>query len=108
MYNQRQIVLIPFPYTNLTGNKLRPALIISNNDFNKSGDRLCTLVTSNESNFSIKINEKDQIKNKLPFESFVKPHRLFTVDKKIIQKSLCVVSETFHKKIIKEVNKIID
>lgn len=30
MYDQRDIVLIPFPYSDLTGSKQRPALIVSN------------------------------------------------------------------------------
>ena len=30
MYEQRDIILIPFPYSDLTGAKLRPALILSN------------------------------------------------------------------------------
>lgn len=30
MYEQRDIVLVPFPYSDLTGAKQRPALIVSN------------------------------------------------------------------------------
>ena len=30
MFEQKDIVLVPFPYSDLTGAKLRPALIISN------------------------------------------------------------------------------
>ncbi len=37
MYDQREIVLIPFPYSDLTGAKQRPALIISNQLINKFG-----------------------------------------------------------------------
>lgn len=35
MYNQWDIVLIPFPFSDLTGQKQRPALIISNERFNE-------------------------------------------------------------------------
>ena len=45
--NQRDVVLIPFPYSDLTGSKQRPALIISNNKINKNQDRICCLVTTN-------------------------------------------------------------
>ena len=45
MYSQRDIVLIPFPYTDLTASKLRPAVIISNNELNDYGDFICCLVT---------------------------------------------------------------
>lgn len=108
MYEQKEIVLILFPYTDLTGNKLRPALIISNSNLNNSEDRLCVLVTTNKSSDSLKINEEDQLENKLPFESFIKPHRIFTINKKLIVKSLCIISNSFHERIIKEINKIIN
>ena len=46
MYEQKEIVLMPFPYTDLTSYKLRPALIISNKFLNKTEDRICCLITS--------------------------------------------------------------
>lgn len=107
MFKQKEIVLIPFPYTDLTGNKLRPALIVSNDKLNKTNDRLCVLVTSNKSDNSIKISKKDQVKGKLVFESFVKPHRLFTIDKKIIKKSLCTISSDFHNLTISKINELL-
>ena len=48
MYNQKDIVLIPFPYSDLTGSKKRPALVISNEKINKTEDRICCLITTNE------------------------------------------------------------
>ena len=35
MYEQKDIVLMPFPYTDLTSYKIRPALIISPVEYNK-------------------------------------------------------------------------
>ena len=45
-YNQRDIVLVKYPFTDLTGSKLRPALIISNKKVNKSGDYIFVMITS--------------------------------------------------------------
>ncbi len=97
MYEQGEIVLIPFPYSDLTGVKKRPALIVSNKKLNNSDDRLCCLITSNKPKEGILINSFQ--KGKLPFQSWVKPHRLFTVNKKIVAKSLCRVTKGFHKKV---------
>ncbi len=47
-YNQREIVLVPFPYSDLTTTKRRPVLIISNNDYNHNfQDVLVYVITSN-------------------------------------------------------------
>ncbi|MEK6886775.1 MAG: type II toxin-antitoxin system PemK/MazF family toxin, partial [Nanoarchaeota archaeon] len=55
VYKQRDIVLIPFPYSDLTGAKQRPALIISNNKINHTQDKICCLITSNSTADGIKI-----------------------------------------------------
>ncbi len=106
MYEQGDVVLIPFPYSDLTGTKRRPALIVSNNKLNNSEDRLCCLITSNNPKEGILINSFS--KGKLPFKSWVKPHRVFTVNKKIIQKMLCQVTKEFHKKVFDNIVKYIE
>ena len=104
MYNQRDIVLIPFPYSDLTGSKQRPALIVSNENINKIGDRICCLVTRKFHIDNIEITEKDFELGKLPFKSFVKSYRIFTINDKIINKKLCTVSKDFHNKILSKIN----
>lgn len=99
-YNQRDIVLIPFPYSDLTGAKKRPALIISNTNL-KGEDKICCLITSNTRE-GIQITRDAFEGNKLPFESIVKPHRIFSIHEKIINKKLTRVTKKFHEKIIEE------
>lgn len=105
MYEQKDIVLIPFPYSDLTGSKQRPALIISNGKINKSEDRVCVLVTSNAPKDGVKIKKTEN--GELPLESWVKPHRLFTIHKSIIKKRICNVTDSFHGEIVSQINEII-
>ena len=46
-YDKWDIVLVPFPFTDLTTTKKRPALIISPEEYNKSGDVIIAFITSN-------------------------------------------------------------
>lgn len=109
IYDQGDIVLIPFPYTDLTGLKKRPAIVISNKLLNNSEDRICCLITSNEPIDSGILIEKDCLKDgSLPFKSWVKPHRIFTINKKIVDKKLCSVSKEFHGKIVNSINEFIN
>lgn len=107
MYEQKEIILIPFPYSDLTGSKQRPALIISNKIINKTQDRICCLVTSNHSENTIPIEDTSISQGGLPFKSYVKPHRIFTVNSGIIKKKLCVVNNDFYDKILLEINKLL-
>ncbi len=107
MYEQKEIVLIPFPYSDLTGSKLRPALIVSNNKLNKTEDRLCCLITSNKPQEAIKIVNSSFEEGKLPFESWAKPQRLFTINEKIIKKKLCTINDRFHGIVVEAINSYI-
>ncbi len=100
MYEQRDIVLIPFPYSDLSGAKQRPALIISNKNINRDEDRICCLITSNPASEGIKLAKEHFEVGNLPFQSWAKPHRLFTIHEKIIRKRLCKVTEKFHNAVV--------
>src|SRR3989344_3943546 len=88
---QRSVILVPFPYTDLSGAKKRPALVISSYEFNsRNEDIICCLITSNpeDSQYSIKITNKDMETGYLEFDSKIKIYRIFTVNKKLIYKIL--------------------
>ena len=105
MYEQKEIVLMPFPYTDLTSHKVRPALIISNSNLNKTEDRICCLITSVPIKDGIEIKNNFIKDGKLPLKSWIKPQRIFTIDEKIIKKKLCVISDEFYDLVLKEINK---
>lgn len=107
MHDQKDVVLIPFPYSDLTGAKKRPAIIISNEKINKTQDRICCLVTSNEPKDGVLIPDNSSEKGKLPFTSWVKPHSIFTIHEKIIIKKLCTITDAFFDKIVNSVNEVI-
>ena len=103
MYEQGDIVLLPFPYTDFTGAKQRPALIISNAKFNRTEDRIYCLITSNTSADGMLIRKQDCSEG-LPFKSWVKPQRVFTISKRIVRKKISAVSKEFHSSVLEELN----
>ncbi len=75
MYKQRQIVLVPFPYSDLSGNKRRPVLIVSNDAYNKAfNDVLVCVITSNlrKDEYSVTLSNDDLEIGVLPESSVVK------------------------------------
>ena len=106
VFRQRDVVLIPFPYTDLTGTKQRPALIISNSKLNNTQDRICCLITSKPSKEGILINNFEI--GKLPFKSWIKPHRIFTIDENIIKrKLLCRIDPSLHKSVLADLKELL-
>ena len=62
MIQQRDILLLPFPFSDLAGNKVRPVLALSNDSFNNiSGDIIVCAITSKfgKEKYSIYISNKD-------------------------------------------------
>lgn len=107
MYDQREIVLIPFPYSDLTISKKRPALIVSNHKVNKNQDRICCFITSKFHSDSLPLLKNSFEKGNLPFKSFIKPHRIFTINEGIIIKKLCKVNENLHDIVIQKINEFL-
>ena len=106
-YNQGDIVLIPFPYSDLSASEQRPALIISNHLINKTEDRICCLVTKNPRREDLPIKKADFKSGFLPFKSFVRPHRIFTIHHAIIKRRLCAINENFHNRTIAKLNEYV-
>lgn len=104
MFSQGDIVLIPFPYSDLSLSKKRPALIISNEKINNTEDRICCLVTSKFHKDDLLISENSFEQGRLPFKSFIKPHRIFTIHEGIIIKKLCRINNALHDKVIEKLN----
>ncbi len=107
---QRSVILVPFPYTDLSGSKKRPSLVISSNEFNnKNDDVICCLITSNpqDRQHAVNITTKDMESGYLEFESKIKPYRLFTVNKKLVYKILGKLDISKSRLVIDEIDKII-
>lgn len=79
------VVLVEFPFSNLKGQKIRPALVLANVEF---GNLILCQITSRSyaSKTAICIKSKDFSEGSLPVISYVRPDKLFTADTSIIKK----------------------
>jgi len=105
--NQRNIVFIPFPFTDLSGNKKRPVLILSGKDYNsKNQDMICCALTCQRKNFyrGIKIYNNDLDFGNLDYESAVIPCKVFTPKQDIIIKQLGKLNIKKSKEIVEFLN----
>jgi mRNA interferase MazF len=77
------VVVVPFPFSDLTQAKRRPALVIS---LLEGDDLILSQVTSQfvRDNYAISIEGKDFEEGGLKQKSNVRPNRLFTADSHIV------------------------
>lgn len=86
---QGDIVTIPFPFTDQSGNKLRPAVIVSNSTVNKTSDIILAAITSQLRNdeFSFFLNNGN-VKKPLHNDCEVRCDKLFTANKQLVHKKI--------------------
>ena len=106
---QKDIVLLPYPFTDLKGKKIRPALVVSNNSVNnKSKDCIMLPLTSviKDEPYSIAISQDDLSTGQLIKPSRIKIDKIFTVEKGLIVMKIGAINNTTFDKIKSELIKI--
>jgi mRNA interferase MazF len=83
-YRKGDVVIVPFPFTDHSTAKRRPAFIIAKH----KEDFIVLLITSKENDEAqaSKITAEDFSEGSLEHISYVKTHRIFTLDRKLILK----------------------
>lgn len=86
-YDQGDIVLVSFPFTDLSSTKIRPAIIVSNSEINQTEDVILAAITTTiyEDEFSFFL-DNDDLSKPLKEPSEVRCHKLFTCDQSIIKR----------------------
>ena len=88
-YLPGDVVLVPFPYTDLSAAKQRPALVLTNAPFNGGGqDLVLCAITSNlaSSANSVLVGDADMESGRLAAPSRVKVAKVVTLNKSIVRK----------------------
>jgi len=106
MFKKNTIVLVPFPFTDMSSVKVRPAVILSNNS--TSDDVVVAFISSkkvkqiHKIDIQIKEKQKDFEKTGLKISSTIKVDKLATLDKKIVLGELGEVGKNTEKEINKK------
>jgi len=92
-YKRGDIVLVSFPFTDLTAAKRRQALVVSPDSFNDAtSDLVLAAITSQISDDTpLLIVESDCIHGTLPKTSALKPTKLFTIHSTLVLKKVCAL-----------------
>ncbi len=96
------VVLVAFPFSNLKGQKVRPALVLAKVEF---GNFILCQITSKPytSKISICLKPADFATGGLPVVSYVRPDKLFTADTTIIKKTVGQLTATTKNLVLKNI-----
>lgn len=101
-----QVVVVPFPFSDLSNSKRRPAFVVS--QLNGDDVILCQITTQEKyDGYSVTLTNKDFISGQLPQISNIRPNRLFTADSKIVEKKVGELSPQKIDEVVEKIIKII-
>jgi len=94
---QGDIVIVPFPFTDLSDSKKRPALVISNESFNKERNIMLIAVStkkgvSKHAKTLFQDNLQEGVLNK---DSFLRFHNMFVLEKRIVIKKVAKLKNDY-------------
>jgi len=78
-----EVVILPFPYSDLSKSKRRPALVLAS----LSGDDviLCMITGNTPDSYAVELSTTDFETGNLKKPSNIRPNRIFTADSNIIE-----------------------
>ena len=109
MIGQKDLLLVPFPFSDQSGRKVRPVIVISHNEFNEHSEDLIVIgVTSNisKSLYTLKFDNKDLEEGKLITPCVIKCENILRLDRNLIIKKIGKIKDDKAIQIIKILNKI--
>jgi len=109
-FNQGEILVVPFPFSDLTSIRQRPVLVLSKKEYNEKCEDIITCgITSNikDDSFSVLIENFNLSEGKIPIKSRIKVDKLFTLNKGIVIKKLAKVNRNTFEDVKKELFRLI-
>lgn len=105
---ERDIVLVPFPFSDLFSLKTRPALIVSNHHLKSEDIILCAITSKNRREHEIEIDNKDLQKGTLPVCSYIKAEKIVTLKKFLIKKVVATITIKKYQEVLQTIHKYVD
>jgi len=96
MYKQRDILLVPIPFSDLSSAKKRPVLVLSNNRYNRTtNDLIVTAITSNitKGEYNVLLSSDNMEEGELKVDSCIRPDKIYTLSQDIVIKKFGSVTD---------------
>ncbi len=107
---QREMVLIPIPFSDLKSKKRRPVIVISNDRYNqKTEDIVVVAVTSKieEKDYTLLITQDDMEGGNLPKDSMVRVDKIYSLSQLIVVKRFGKIKRATFERIVAILNDLV-
>lgn len=100
------VVVIPFPFSDLSGSKRRPALVVG--DWGGADVMLCQITSqAKRDGYEVDLNATDFASGKLPVASHIRPNKIFTAERSLILYVAGKVNEHKYQQVVRGIMALI-
>jgi len=100
------VVVTPFPFSDLSGSKRRPALVVA--DWGGDDIMLCQITSqSKRDGHEVPLSETDFDTGRLPIPSHIWPNNIFTADRRIIRTIAGKVNAAKYRQVVTRITALI-
>jgi mRNA interferase MazF len=101
MFERGDLVLVPYPFSDLSATKRRPVLLLTSPD--RYDDFIALPVTSRpQSGRGVPLTSADLVRGTLPVPSWIRTDRIMTLNASLVVKSIGSVSNGIVSRAVKE------
>lgn len=92
------VVVIPFPFSDLSGSKRRPAMVVA--DWGGDDVMRCQITSqAKRDGLEVPLADQDFETGRLPIASHIRPNKVFTADRRIIRYVAGKVSDAKYREV---------
>lgn len=107
---QKDLILIPIPFTDLTSKKRRPVIVLSNDDYNsKTQDILVVGVTSliQGREYAVPLKKGDMEDGELLRDSEIRADKIYSLSQEIVVRRFGRIKEEVFIEVVEKINDLI-
>jgi len=108
--NQQELIWVRLPFSSLEESKIRPAVIVSNDEYNKnSNDVIVCAITSRieEREYSIIVDNRNLSKGKLTIKSRIRADKIMQIEKSLIINAFARLDNKTFDKLVEEITSLV-
>jgi len=109
-YKQRDVLLLPVPFTDLSSQKVRPVIVLSRDTYNETHEDIVIVgVTSQpySREYEVTLDPDHMESGRLPRQSFVRIDKIYTLSQDIVRKHYGAVNEAFFAQLLQSILSLI-
>lgn len=106
---QKEIMLVPFPFSDFSGKKVRPVLVVSNNKFNQSSDDaiVCGITTNTaKETYTVKISNDHLEEGHLFKPCCVKVENILKINKSLLIKKIGTIKNKTFSSVLEKIDSL--